>query len=125
MWALIFVCIEFSYLLQIIIIHIHVCMYSTTQRHMRMEFYFCVHVVFQLLARLLKSKHPEDLQAANRLIKSMVRQVSQTAVQSCLYTLNIICSRKTAFLHAFSKMAIEIFRRNNTWPFTFITFKGL
>ena len=28
----------------------------------------------QLLARLLKSKHPEDLQAANRLIKNMVKQ---------------------------------------------------
>ncbi|XP_031562775.1 ADP-ribosylation factor-binding protein GGA2-like [Actinia tenebrosa] len=28
----------------------------------------------KLLARLLKSKHPEDLQAANRLIKTMVRQ---------------------------------------------------
>ncbi|KAJ7340132.1 ARF-binding protein [Desmophyllum pertusum] len=26
------------------------------------------------LARLLKSSHPEDLQAANRLIKTMVRQ---------------------------------------------------
>jgi len=33
-------------------------------------------VVLQLLARLLKSKHPEDLQAANRLIKNMVKQVS-------------------------------------------------
>ena len=30
--------------------------------------------LFQLLARLLKSKHPEDLQAANRLIKNMVKQ---------------------------------------------------
>lgn len=30
---------------------------------------------YQLLARLLKSSHPEDLQAANRLIKTMVRQV--------------------------------------------------
>lgn len=28
----------------------------------------------KLLARLLKSKHPEDLQAANRLIKNMVKQ---------------------------------------------------
>ena len=27
-----------------------------------------------MLARLLKSKHPEDLQAANRLIKNMVKQ---------------------------------------------------
>jgi ADP-ribosylation factor-binding protein GGA len=30
----------------------------------------------QLLAELLKSKSPKDLQAANRLIKSMVRSVS-------------------------------------------------
>ena len=30
----------------------------------------------QQLARLLKSKNPEDLQAANRLIKNMVKQVS-------------------------------------------------
>lgn len=29
-----------------------------------------------LLQKLLKSKNPEDLQAANRLIKSMVREVS-------------------------------------------------
>ena len=28
----------------------------------------------QLLNRLLKSKHPEDLQAANRLIKNMVKE---------------------------------------------------
>ena len=28
----------------------------------------------QLLSRLLKSKHPEDLQAANRLIKNMVKE---------------------------------------------------
>ena len=28
----------------------------------------------KLLARLLKSKHPEDLQAANRLIKNMVKE---------------------------------------------------
>ena len=33
------------------------------------------YIYLQLLARLLKSKHPEDLQAANRLIKTMVRQV--------------------------------------------------
>ena len=31
--------------------------------------------IMQLLARLLKSKNPEDLQAANRLIKNMVKQV--------------------------------------------------
>lgn len=30
-----------------------------------------------LLQKLLKSKDPEDLQAANRLIKSMVREVSR------------------------------------------------
>ena len=30
---------------------------------------------FQLLAKLLKSKDPNDLQAANRLIKNMVKQV--------------------------------------------------
>ena len=29
----------------------------------------------QLLAELLKSKNPEDLQEANRLIKSMVKEV--------------------------------------------------
>ena len=29
---------------------------------------------FQLLSKLLKSKHPDDLQAANRLIKNMVKQ---------------------------------------------------
>ena len=29
---------------------------------------------FQLLAKLLKSKNPDDLQAANRLIKNMVKQ---------------------------------------------------
>lgn len=32
--------------------------------------------VFQLLAQLLKSKNADDLQAANRLIKSMVKAVS-------------------------------------------------
>ena len=30
---------------------------------------------FQLLTRLLKSNHPEDLQAANRLIKNLVKEV--------------------------------------------------
>lgn len=29
----------------------------------------------QLLTRLLKSNHPEDLQAANRLIKNLVKEV--------------------------------------------------
>ena len=32
-------------------------------------------LIFQLLAKLLKSKNPDDLQAANRLIKNMVKQV--------------------------------------------------
>lgn len=31
--------------------------------------------VFQLLAELLRSKNPEDLQEANRLIKNMVKEV--------------------------------------------------
>lgn len=31
-------------------------------------------VHLQLLTRLLKSSHPEDLQAANRLIKSLVKE---------------------------------------------------
>lgn len=29
----------------------------------------------QMLARLLKSSHPEDLRAANKLIKEMVQEV--------------------------------------------------
>ena len=32
--------------------------------------------LLQQLARLLKSRNPEDLQAANRLIKNMVKQVN-------------------------------------------------
>lgn len=36
----------------------------------------------QLLTRLLKSNHPEDLQAANRLIKNLVKEVSIFAVGS-------------------------------------------
>lgn len=32
-------------------------------------------VHLQLLSRLLKSSHPEDLRAANRLIKSLVKEV--------------------------------------------------
>lgn len=31
--------------------------------------------ILQLLTRLLKSSHPEDLQAANRLIKNLVKEV--------------------------------------------------
>lgn len=30
----------------------------------------------QMLARLLKSSHPEDLRAANKLIKEMVQEVT-------------------------------------------------
>lgn len=33
-------------------------------------------LIFQLLAKLLKSKNPDDLQEANKLIKSMVKEVS-------------------------------------------------
>ena len=36
---------------------------------------FTITIFLKLLARLLASKHPDDLQAANRLIKNMVRQV--------------------------------------------------
>ena len=35
----------------------------------------CVYMHLQLLAELLRSKNPEDLQEANRLIKSMVKEV--------------------------------------------------
>lgn len=39
----------------------------------------------QLLARLLKSSHSEDLQAANRLIKSMIKEVGSSLGQKlCL-----------------------------------------
>lgn len=34
----------------------------------------------QTLARLLKSKNPEDLQAANRLIKNMVKEVGTVSL---------------------------------------------
>lgn len=34
------------------------------------------YLLFQLLAKLLKSKNPDDLQEANKLIKSMVKEVS-------------------------------------------------
>lgn len=37
-------------------------------------------VVFQLLAELLRSKNPEDLQEANRLIKNMVKEVRTAQV---------------------------------------------
>jgi len=40
----------------------------------------------QLLSRLLRSKNPDDLIAANRLIKNMVKQVnSLTAILLSLY----------------------------------------
>lgn len=38
--------------------------------------------ILQLLTRLLKSNHPEDLQAANRLIKNLVKEVGMFAVDS-------------------------------------------
>lgn len=37
-------------------------------------------VVLQLLAELLRSKNPEDLQEANRLIKNMVKEVRHTGI---------------------------------------------
>lgn len=44
-------------------------------------------VVFQLLAELLRSKNPEDLQEANRLIKNMVKEVRThlSCVQLCMF----------------------------------------
>lgn len=36
----------------------------------------------QLLTRLLKSNHPEDLQAANRLIKNLVKEVGISAAST-------------------------------------------
>ena len=46
--------------------------------HVCTSLYIFVFIVsLQLLSRLLKSKHPEDLQAANRLIKNMVKQVRE------------------------------------------------
>lgn len=41
------------------------------------------HISVQRLAELLKSKKPEDLQEANRLIKNMVKEV-------CLSKLNVL-----------------------------------
>ena len=35
----------------------------------------------RLLQKLLQSKNPDDLQAANRLIKTMVKEVGWTALQ--------------------------------------------
>ena len=39
-----------------------------------------------LLQKLLQSKNPEDLQAANRLIKSMVREVRCVICMMCTVT---------------------------------------
>lgn len=39
------------------------------------------HSLFQLLAKLLRSKNPDDLQEANQLIKSMVKEVSGQGAQ--------------------------------------------
>lgn len=39
------------------------------------------HSLFQLLAKLLRSKNPDDLQEANQLIKSMVKEVSGLGAQ--------------------------------------------
>lgn len=41
----------------------------------------------KLLQKLLQSKNPDDLQAANRLIKSMVREVS--IVYYCIFSLSV------------------------------------
>jgi len=42
--------------------------------------------VSQLLSRLLRSKNPDDLIAANRLIKNVVKQVNRpTAISVLLY----------------------------------------
>jgi ADP-ribosylation factor-binding protein GGA len=40
----------------------------------------------KLLKRLLQSKHPDDLQAANRLIKSMVREDEKRTERQCKAT---------------------------------------
>ena len=46
--------------------------------HVCSSLHIFIFIMFwQLLSRLLKSKHPEDLQAANRLIKNMVKQVRE------------------------------------------------
>lgn len=42
---------------------------------LRMTTVFVLTCIFQLLAELLRSKNPEDLQEANRLIKNMVKEV--------------------------------------------------
>ena len=42
--------------------------------------------IMQVLSRLLRSKNAEDLQAANRLIKNLVKQVALLSVVSVLST---------------------------------------
>jgi len=44
--------------------------------------------MIQVLSRLLRSKNAEDLQAANRLIKNLVKQVSVpyvVVIPNCIY----------------------------------------
>lgn len=51
----------------------------------------------QLLQKLLQSKNPQDLQAANRLIKSMVKEVAFSSLlypgMMCAFIHNIKCCR--------------------------------
>lgn len=47
----------------------------------------------QLLARLLKSSHSEDLQAANRLIKSMIKEVGIRKSRQFLWS-EAVCGRR-------------------------------
>lgn len=49
-------------------------------------------VHLQLLSRLLKSSHPEDLQAANRLIKSLVKEVGIFPLDSAEPALDRSCT---------------------------------
>lgn len=55
-------------------------------------------LVLQLLAKLLKSKNPDDLQEANKLIKSMVKEVRNScrigpSQQSALQVLSNLTSK--------------------------------
>lgn len=49
-------------------------------------------VVFQLLAELLRSKNPEDLQEANRLIKNMVKEVRTNYREKKLSSILLKCT---------------------------------
>lgn len=49
-------------------------------------------VHLQLLTRLLRSSHPEDLQAANRLIKSLVKEVGIFPLRSAEPALDRGCT---------------------------------